>query len=138
MPIAHVPKEERYRITKVRSLPGFYGVTYMKGFRDDFNIDTDAIVELIAALELRAFDSPAEAKKCISEIKLASKDTTHIVPHYHVIARRVIMFGAPIINWIRVVLIEDIYRSIAYMFPETVTWLQSADEIIHVGITAEI
>jgi hypothetical protein len=26
MPIAHVPKEERYRITKVRSLPGEFFV----------------------------------------------------------------------------------------------------------------
>jgi hypothetical protein len=34
------------------------------------------------------------------------------VPHYHVLARRLIIFGAPVINWIRRVLIEDVYRSI--------------------------
>jgi hypothetical protein len=50
----------------------------MKGFRDNFNIEKDAIVELITALEARAFDSPAEANKVIREIKLASKDTTHM------------------------------------------------------------
>ncbi|PVG00638.1 potassium transporter [Serendipita vermifera] len=138
MPIAHVEKENRYRITKVRSLPGFYGATYMKGFRDDFNVDINAITELIAYLELRATDSKAEAEEIIKEIKFAAKNATHIVPHYHVMARRVIMFGAPIWNWFRRILIEDVYRSIAYMFPETVTWLTAADEIIHVGVTAEI
>jgi hypothetical protein len=50
----------------------------MKGFRDKFNVDPDAIVELITALESRAYDSPAEANKVINEIKLASKDTTHM------------------------------------------------------------
>lgn len=31
----------------VCSVPGFYGVTYMKGFRDKFNIDIEAILNLI-------------------------------------------------------------------------------------------
>jgi len=87
---------------------------------------------------LRAHNTPGEANKVVEEIRAAAKDTTHIVPHYHVIARHIVIFGAPILNYLRKLLIEDVYRSIAYMFPETVTWLQSADEIIHVGITAEI
>ena len=78
MPVAHVEKEERYRINKVRTLPGFYGATYMKGFRDSFNIEVDAIVELIAALELRAHDSIVEAEKVNNEIRAASKNTTHV------------------------------------------------------------
>lgn len=138
MPIAHVEKEEQYRINKVRSLPGFYGATYMKGFRDPFHIDVDAIVALITALELRAHDSMEEAEKVNAEIRTAAKSTTHIVPHYHVIARRIIILGAPVINWFRRVLIEEVYRSISYVFPETVTWRQAPDEIIHVGVTAGI
>jgi KUP system potassium uptake protein len=39
-----------------------------------------------------------------------------------------VVFGAPIINWFRKMLIEDIYRSISYVFPETVTWQQAPDE----------
>ncbi|KAG8832168.1 hypothetical protein FRC17_001875, partial [Serendipita sp. 399] len=167
MPIAHVEKEDQYRVTKVRSLPGFYGATYMKGYRDKFNVDIAALVELITVLELRSVDSKEDAAPVVEEIISASKNATHMktyelyisrVPHYHVIARRIIVFGAPIVNWIRKLLIEDVYRSIgqslgvegassrdsdiltliAYVFPETVTWLQSADEIIHVGVTAEI
>jgi len=138
MPVAHVDKEEQYRINKVRTLPGFYGATYMKGYRDKFHIDTDTIVELISALEVRAHNSAAEAERVNEEIRAASKSTTHIVPHYHVVARRIVILGAPIINWFRRVLIEDIYRSISYVFPETVTWQQAPDEIIHVGVTAGI
>jgi KUP system potassium uptake protein len=41
-------------------------------------------------------------------------------------------------NWIRQFFIEDVYRRVATMFPETGNWLTSADEIIHVGINAEI
>ncbi|KAG8800880.1 hypothetical protein FRC19_008514 [Serendipita sp. 401] len=138
MPVAHVEKADRYRVTKVRSLPGFYGATYMKGYRDKFDVDVSTIVELITVLELRGVESREDAASIVDEIIAAGRTATHIVPHYHVISRRLVVFGAPIINWIRRLLIEDIYRNIAYVFPETVTWLQSADEIIHVGVTAEI
>lgn len=30
VPINHVQEEDRYSVNKVRSIPGFYGVTYMK------------------------------------------------------------------------------------------------------------
>ena len=50
----------------------------MKGYKDKFNIDTEAILELITALEARAHDSTAEANKAIHEIREAAKDTTHM------------------------------------------------------------
>lgn len=138
MPIAHVPTENQYRVTKVRSLPGFYGATYMLGFRDKFSVDTHALLELILSLELRATDSKKHADEIVEEIKEAAKTVTHVVPHYHVMARKIIIWGAPVVNWIRKWLIEDIYRSVAYVFPETATWKMKADDIIHVGVTAEI
>ena len=66
MPINHVREEDRYRLTKARSIPGavlhllmdrttdvfapgFYGVTYMRGFRDKFNVDVDTILNLICS-----------------------------------------------------------------------------------------
>ena len=75
-------------------------------------------------------------------------DINSSVPHYHVVSRRITgFFGAPVLNWFRTVLIEDIYRSIcktagfwkanvpltfiiAYMFPETANWLASAEEYV--------
>jgi KUP system potassium uptake protein len=57
---------------------GFYGATYMKGFRDPFNVDIDALVELISAVELHANRSAAEAEEINTEIKAASKNATHM------------------------------------------------------------
>jgi len=136
-PIAHVLPAERYQVTKVRRIPGFYGVTYVKGFRDKFNIDIEAILNLI--LELEANVDPRESRESLDALRFAAAHTTHLVPHYHVISKRYTgFFGAPLLNWFRKVLIEDIYRSIAYMFPETANWVTSANEIIHVGINCEI
>ncbi|KAG8949506.1 hypothetical protein FRC00_008099, partial [Tulasnella sp. 408] len=39
MNVNRIPVEERYNVSKVRTLQGFYGVTYALGFRDDFNMD---------------------------------------------------------------------------------------------------
>ena len=57
---------------------GFYGATYMKGFREPFNVDIDAIVELISAVEMHANRSAAEAEEINMEIKAASKNATHV------------------------------------------------------------
>jgi hypothetical protein len=35
-------------------------------------------------------------------------------------------------------MIESFYHRLAVMFPDTSNWLTSKDEIIHVGIKAEI
>jgi KUP system potassium uptake protein len=97
MPTARIPSEDRYTVTRVRSLPGFYGVTYFKGFRDDFQVNIDDVIEKLYDLELRAAGSgPAEA------LRAASKVTTHIVPSYYVVSRPVSAGHlSPLIDWIR-------------------------------------
>jgi hypothetical protein len=50
----------------------------MKGFRDRFDIDVDAIVQLICALEVRANDSAKDAERINEEISIASKRKTHV------------------------------------------------------------
>jgi hypothetical protein len=50
----------------------------MKGYRDEFFIDTDAIIELISAIEVRTHNSAAEAARVNEEIRIASKSTTHM------------------------------------------------------------
>jgi hypothetical protein len=50
----------------------------MKGYRDDFNVDNDALVDLIVSLESHLWDTPDEVQKSIEEIKKASKTTTHL------------------------------------------------------------
>ncbi|GJJ12901.1 hypothetical protein Clacol_007147 [Clathrus columnatus] len=135
VPTARVAPEERYVVNKVRSLNGFYGVTYQLGFKDDFDIRTDVVIEEICRLEAYAQnDNPAQYGEIIRDIKEAARKTTHIVPHYHVISKRVGFQGSILVwlnyplNWARQVLIEVIYRRLITMFPETANWLTAADE----------
>ncbi|KAF8918970.1 potassium transporter [Mucidula mucida] len=137
VPIARVPVEDRYIVTKVRSIEGFYGVTYCIGFRDNFDVKIDDLVEMLCSLEQKA--DPQRSGYLIDKIRRVSANTTHIVPHYHVVSKKVEAGKlSVVVNYVRKYLIEDIYRRLATMFPETANWLTSADEIIHVGINAVI
>ncbi|KAJ3786207.1 potassium transporter [Lentinula aff. detonsa] len=136
-PIARVAPENRYVVVKTRSLEGCYGVTYNIGFREHFNVDVNELVEVLCNLEMQ-YD-PKNCERTIAKIKAVSSHATHIVPHYHVVSKKV---GAGyltfVVNWVRKYLIEEIYRRLTTMFPETANWLTSADEIIHVGVNATI
>ncbi|PAV24186.1 potassium transporter [Pyrrhoderma noxium] len=137
LPVAHITSNDRYEVTKVRSLTGFYGVTYYLGFRDEFEVKVDEVIQNICLLE-RQID-PQGSERIIAEIHSAAKTSTHIVPHYHVTSKR--SYSGKLgktLTWLRMMLIEEVYRRIAIMFPETENWLGSADEIIRVGINAEI
>jgi len=137
LPIARVPQEERYIVDKVRSVDGFYGVTYFIGFRDSFEVQIERIIDRICELEINA--DPQGAPEKTAHIRLAARSTTNIVPHYHVISKP--LSGGKLAagySWVRAFLIEGIYRRLVTMFPETANWTTSADEIIHVGINADI
>ncbi|KAF9468639.1 potassium transporter [Collybia nuda] len=136
-PMARVPVKDRYVVSKVRTIEGFYGVTYYIGFRDDFNVQVNDLIEKICDIEKQV--NPNGSSTIVEEIRSISQTATHIAPHYHVVSRKVDAgLITPIVNWIRQYLIEDIYRRLSTMFPETGNWLTSADEIIHVGINAVI
>ena len=62
-----------------RSIQGFYGVTYALGFRDDFLMQVDDIIDRICALENRiGVNDEAAATLNIKEIRQAAKQTTHM------------------------------------------------------------
>ncbi|PFH49945.1 hypothetical protein AMATHDRAFT_62055 [Amanita thiersii Skay4041] len=139
VPVARVPEEDRYVITKVRTFEGIYGVTYYLGFRDDFDINVDYLIGKLCASEVQA--NPNASNTWLEEIRTLVSNATHIVPHYHVVSKKVdVRFGflSATVNFLRKWLIEDVYRRLATMFPQTANWLTPADEIIHVGITAFI
>jgi len=139
LPIARVPADQRYDVDKVRSIKGFYGVTYYLGYREDFEVKINEVVAKICSLETRV--DPRESSETINEIRRAALQTTHIIPHYHVMSKKELREGgilhAPS-NWIRRFLVESIYRRLVISFPETAKWTGPADEIIRVGITAKI
>ncbi|KAJ7029293.1 potassium transporter [Mycena alexandri] len=136
VPIAHVSPDDRYAITKVRTVQGFYGVTAYLGFRDDFDIRAGDMIEKICALELQM--DPRQLSGTVNKIRAVARSTTHIAPHYHVISKHIDASKfSLVLNWCRKYLIEDIYRRLMTMFPETANWL-FAEEIIRVGINAKI
>jgi len=55
---------------------GFYGVTYQIGFRENFDVDVNAVIQDICMLEKRAKGDDAE--EAIREIKEAALRTTHM------------------------------------------------------------
>ncbi|KLO10263.1 potassium transporter [Schizopora paradoxa] len=134
--VARVPVDERYQVTKVRSVPGFNGVTYCLGFRDDFEVKVDEVINKICELEM--LTNPAGYVKIMRRIREAAQTSTHIVPHYHVVSKPIDGKFSAIRSYLRSTLLEGIYRPIASMFPESGNWLGAADEIIHVGINAVI
>ncbi|KJA24114.1 hypothetical protein HYPSUDRAFT_39261 [Hypholoma sublateritium FD-334 SS-4] len=136
-PKARVPVEERYAVTKVRTVEGFYGVTYYIGFRDDFDVQIGDLIDKICTIEQHL--NPAGSAAIIREIRAVSASATHIAPHYHVVSKKISGgFFSPVINYLRATLIESVYRRLATIFPETANWLTSADEIIRVGVNAVI
>ncbi|KAH9941946.1 potassium transporter [Amylocystis lapponica] len=137
LPTAHVDPHDRYVVTKVRSIQGFYGVAYHLGFRDDFDVQIGELVDRICALETRA--DPHGSSAAVDEIRRAAARYTHVVPHYHVVSMQADVGRlSAVVNWVRKLLIEDVYRPLVTMFPETENWVASGDEIIRVGIHAEI
>ncbi|KZT21026.1 potassium transporter [Neolentinus lepideus HHB14362 ss-1] len=138
IPTARIAPEDRYVVDKVRSVDGFYAATYNLGFREDFDVKIDEIIEQICTLEARV--DPENASERVKWIRQAAATPTHIVPGYHVMSRR-LSGGGPVpalIDWLRALLIDSIYRPLLNMFPDTANWSGSADEIIRVGVNATI
>ncbi|KAI0291239.1 potassium transporter [Multifurca ochricompacta] len=123
LPVAHVDGADRYVISRVDSLPGFYGCL--------------AIVTKIGELETRL--NPAGAHLIVAQLVDQSSRPTHVVPHYAVRSKGVKMRRiTPIVNYIRRILIEEIYSRLSIMFPDSQGWVARADEIVHIGVTANI
>nr|GAT52232.1 predicted protein [Mycena chlorophos] len=136
LPVARVPVAERYVITKVRTVEGFYGVSGCLGFRDDFDFRPHDIIDQICDLEMKI--DPEGGSLVVEQIRAVARTTTHIAPHYHIVSDRIDVGTLSVpVNWIRKYLLESIYRRLATMFPETGNW-RFAEEIIRVGITAKI
>ncbi|KAI0032636.1 potassium transporter [Vararia minispora EC-137] len=137
LPVAHVTLEERYVVKKLYSFPGFYGATYYLGYREEFAVEIDELVKRIDAVEAQV--DPAHARNIIPQLHDLARSHTHVVPYYEILAKE---GGAgkirAVVNYIRKLLIEDIYRRLRIMFPDTVNWIASPDRIIRIGITARL
>ena len=100
MNVNRIPLEERYSVSKVRTIEGssvlshahlwhsyfpslgFYGVTYALGFRDEFVMDVSEIINWICTLELRVnANDDVAAQAVVNSIREAATSTTHMYAH---------------------------------------------------------
>ncbi|KAL0581213.1 hypothetical protein V5O48_000801 [Marasmius crinis-equi] len=133
-----VPEHQRYTISKLGSMEGFYFVRYQMGFREDFNLEVDTLLPALYAFE-RQHD-PQDGEAAVERIKAVSSSFTHILPRYNVRSKDVFApsKGGFILNGIRRFLIEDLYQRLSTMFPDTINWRTTPDQLVQVGITAVI
>jgi KUP system potassium uptake protein len=76
LPVAHVDAVDRYVVSRVDSLPGFYGVAQYRGFRDEPSLDIDEIVTKINDVEIRLGRDGAAL--VVSQLKDHSLRPTHV------------------------------------------------------------
>jgi len=137
LPVAHVEDADRYVVGRIDSLPGFYGVAQYLGFRDTPEVHINEIVTKISELENRL--GPDGAQRIVSQLVDQSRRPTHVIPHYAVRSKGLNVGRiTPVVNYIRRVLIEEIYARLNMMFPESEGWVASPDGIVHIGVTATI
>ncbi len=74
--VPHLELRDRYLITKVRSLDGFFGVTMRKGYLDRMTPEVDEIVARIIAVE-RHF-SGVDIENRVEDIRAAAQTPTHV------------------------------------------------------------
>ncbi|KAM6494400.1 Potassium transporter [Amanita muscaria] len=135
VPLPRVSEEDRYVVRKVRSLEGIYGVTYYRGFREEFHINAEQLADQLCAAELHS-DSEIN-KQSLEDIRNLVINATNIVPHYHLASKRIEgNYLTPVVNFVRKWLIEGLYNRLATMFPQTANWMTPAEEIISIGINA--
>jgi KUP system potassium uptake protein len=130
-----VPADERYVVNKVNAVQGFYATTYYLGFRDDFDVRVDEVIDRVCAIERRM--NPKEAEVTCSLIRECAATSTHMcvifhsyrvkseltelfsVPHYHVSSRQGSWGSRPVtavVNWTRSLLIDNIYRNLCKFY----------------------
>ncbi|KAJ9120623.1 hypothetical protein QFC22_002552 [Naganishia vaughanmartiniae] len=111
--VPHVPLRERYLLSKVRSMDGFYGVVMRKGYLDMLAPEVDEILDRICEIEIQY--SAVNLEERLKMIKQASLTTTHIIPNYNIKSRKIPGF---IPNGIRRVLVEELYGRLRVVFPD--------------------
>ncbi|KAJ8086092.1 hypothetical protein PM082_004911 [Marasmius tenuissimus] len=137
-PSSVVPEHQRYVISKLGSMEGFYFVRYQIGYREPFDLKVDTLLPALYAFE-RQHD-PQFGDAAVERIKAVSASFTHIVPRYNLKSKAVFApsRGGFILNEIRRFFIEDLYQRLSVMFPDTINWRTTPDQLVHVGITAVI
>ncbi|KAL0576040.1 hypothetical protein V5O48_005948 [Marasmius crinis-equi] len=89
LPTPTVPEYQRYIVSKLGSMEGFYSVTYQLGFRDPFDVKVDNLLPALYSFE-RDHD-PEYGSIAIDRLKSVSSSFTHMY-------ESLLMFCHPILN----------------------------------------
>lgn len=90
LPVPHVNDTDRYIVSRVEVLPGFYGVARYLGFRDQATLHIDEIVARIGEIEERYPDAErrAAARARIEQLVVLARRPTHVCVDSSLILRR--------------------------------------------------
>jgi len=143
--VPHLQEEDKYLIDKLRTLSGFYLMTYRVGYRDPLDVRGLTKPTLERIIELERGIVPIGSNKALEneiyKITKAANNTNHILPHYYCTCKpypadtRGNIFGR---MWhsIRTYLIEEIYRRVSQNFPETSTYVVDESKVLRIGVNA--
>ncbi|GHJ84454.1 hypothetical protein NliqN6_0856 [Naganishia liquefaciens] len=131
--VPHVPLVDRYLVSKVRSVDGFYGVVMRKGYLDQLSPEVDQILERIFEIEVQYSATKLEDR--LKAIKEASLTTTHIVPSYNIKSRA---SANVLVDKMRRVILEELYGRLRVIFPDDSHLLVDSESTLKVGVTAHI
>ncbi|MBW0500804.1 hypothetical protein O181_040519 [Austropuccinia psidii MF-1] len=147
--VPHLQEEDKYLIDKLRTLAGFYLMTYRIGYREPLDLRGLAKPTLERILELeRSFQLHEDSyllEDEISKITRAANNTSHILPHYHCTSASLkvpetgyLRFFYRVYNSIRAVLLEEIYQRVSQNFPETSSFIVDESKVLRIGVNASI
>lgn len=145
--VPHLQEEDKYLIDKLRTLSGFYLMTYRVGYRDPLDLRGLAKPTLERIIELERGIVPMGLNKAleeeISKLTNAANNTNHILPHYHCTSQPA-PFGKgnkifiQAYNSIRSFLLEGCYRTVSQNFPETSNYVVDDSKVLRIGVNALI
>ena len=80
LPVPHVEDADRYVVSRVEVLPGFYGVAQFLGFRDEAALHFDEIVARVAELEERyaVREKHTDARHRVEQLLDLARRPTHV------------------------------------------------------------
>ncbi|OAV89538.1 hypothetical protein, variant [Puccinia triticina 1-1 BBBD Race 1] len=145
--VPHLQEEDKYLIDKLRTLSGFYLMTYRVGYRDPLDLRGLTKPTLERIVELERGIVPIGSNKALEDeiykITKAANNTNHILPHYHCTSKplpadKSSNLFAKFFHSIRSYLLEEIYRRVSQNFPETSNYVVDESKVLRIGVNALI
>ncbi|KAI7957517.1 hypothetical protein MJO28_004612 [Puccinia striiformis f. sp. tritici] len=145
--VPHLQEEDKYLIDKLRTLSGFYLMTYRVGYRDPLDLRGLTKPTLERIIELERGIVPIGANKALEDdiykITKAANNTNHILPHYHCTAKplpsnKSSNVFARVCQSIRSYLLEEIYQRVSQNFPEVSNYVVDESKVLRIGVNALI